>query len=92
MLLQWQPVLGRGTTKTATQPLEKQLESQRLNMLHVQNSEFLCLYFWGNLTLGTAWFTIEMWLLIPAWLQVGKSSAWFSKNLIFFVVWVIFLP
>lgn len=44
MLLQWQPVLGRGTSKTATQPLEEQLESQRLNMLHVQKSAFLCLY------------------------------------------------
>lgn len=32
MLLNWQPCLGRGTSKTIRQPLEKQIENQRLNM------------------------------------------------------------
>ena len=32
MLLSWGPVLGRGTSKSVEQPLEKQITSQRLNM------------------------------------------------------------
>lgn len=33
MLLSWSPVLGRGTSKSIEQPVEKQMASQRLNML-----------------------------------------------------------
>ena len=32
MLINWQPVLGRGTSKSVLLPLKKQVESQRLNM------------------------------------------------------------
>lgn len=32
MLLNWQPCLGRGTSKSILQPVEKQIESQRVNM------------------------------------------------------------
>ena len=33
MLINWQPVLGRGTSKTASLPEKEQVAGQRLNML-----------------------------------------------------------
>jgi len=33
MLINWQPVLGRGTSKTVNTPVKEQVLSQRLNML-----------------------------------------------------------
>jgi hypothetical protein len=37
MLLSWSPALGRGTSKSINEPLEKQTASQRLNMLLQSN-------------------------------------------------------
>ena len=73
MLLNWSPVLGRGTSKSVQQPAKQQRASQRLNMPPGKHSCFVV--FLANVF---SWFLMVYWfvpLSSPRWiLQAGAAG------------------
>ena len=76
MLINWQPVLGRGTSKTVNTPVKEQVLSQRLNMLLELQLEINLIFIF--LQRYTRHLDLHFFLTVQPYCRLGHPVSWLA--------------